>query len=121
MSESSRMTDLPVHSPDSSRGWAEMSRFDRRTHPRYETVRNVTDAWIRGTEQGLIIGSRAQSDIVSALGLTDTFVRSAAMVMTSEAFRVYRDALDTAILAGLTGCDECSDTGHNVFIPCVNG
>ena len=102
-----------------------MSRLpeERRTHPRVETVGNITDAWIRGTEQGLIIGSRAQSDIVSALGLTDTFVRSAAMVMTSEAFRVYRDALDTAILAGLTGCDECScsDTGHNVFIPCVNG
>jgi len=98
-----------------------LPEIERRTHPRFEIVEDVTDAWIRGTEQGLIIGSRAQSDIVSALGLTDTFVRSAAMVMTSEAFRVYRDALDTAILAGLTGCDECSDTGHNVFIPCVNG
>lgn len=121
MSESSRMTDLPVHSPDSSRGWAEMSKFDRRTHPRYETVRNITEAGIRGRNHGLIIGSRAQTDIVSAFELTDTFVRSAAMVMTPDAFQTYRTMLDAGVVTGLTGCEECDDHGHNVFIPCVNG
>ena len=98
-----------------------LPEIERRTHPRYETSGDVAECAEIGYQQGLIIGSRAQTDIVSAFELTDTFVRSAAMVMTPDAFQTYRTMLDAGIVTGLTGCEECDDHGHNVFIPCVNG